>query len=210
MAYVEDGKAAKAFRCRQDKKNVFLIGDSIRQGYCRTVKEALSDVAEVFFVEENCRSTQFVITSLYSWANCFDAPEQVDLVQFNCGHWDIAHWSGYELPLTSEAEYARNIKMIIALIRKLFVNAKILFVTTTPMNPDGTLGVNVRTNTEIEQYNTIAVKTSQEAGIFVSDLYAFTKDWDPAQYADYCHFTKDANKILGEEVARRLEKLLGS
>ena len=94
MNYIEDGNSNVEFKCSKTKKNIFLIGDSIRLGYCKTVKNELSDVAEVFYVNENCRNTQFVITNLRKWQKMFDDTTRVDVVQFNCGHWDAAHWNG--------------------------------------------------------------------------------------------------------------------
>lgn len=213
MSYLEDGNGNvntdKAFVCSHDKKNVLLIGDSIREGYCSYVKESLADIASVFYPNENCKSTHYVAYSLYRWAeDWFDAPERVDLVHFNCGHWDIAHWCGCEQSLTSEEEYGRNIAMIFTLIKKYFVNAKIVFATTTPMNPNGTMGRNVRTTDEIIRYNSIAVKVSKEAGIPINDLYGFTCNWDSSYYKDYCHYTEKASKELGYEVARRLREIL--
>ena len=118
MAYIEDGNAKTQFLCSDTKKNVFLIGDSIRKGYCATAREALSDVAEVFYVDDNCRNTQYVITNLSGWAKAFSDPTRVDLVQLNCGHWDIAHWRGGAFSLTSEGEYARNLQIIMEMISK--------------------------------------------------------------------------------------------
>ena len=172
MGYVENGNAKTAFDCSAEKANVFLIGDSIRMGYCETVKKELSDVAEVFYIKDNCRSSQFIIVSLEEWKNKFDDASKVNVVQFNCGHWDIARWSGYELPLTSEEEYAKNIKMIIDLLRMKFVNAKIIFATTTPMNPCVDVPcLNPRDNKTIEKYNGIAVKVAKENGVEINDLY---------------------------------------
>ncbi len=37
MKWVENDESGAAFRCSADKPNVFLIGDSIRRGYCKTV-----------------------------------------------------------------------------------------------------------------------------------------------------------------------------
>lgn len=158
IVWVENGETAHKFFCSEYKKNIFLIGDSIRRGYCATVKENLADIAQVFYVDENCRSTQFVIFSLEKWAEMFDRPELVDIVHFNCGHWDVAHWNGYSLSLTSEDEYAKNIQMIITLLRRFFPNAQLVFATTTPMNPDGGSigGINPRSNESIEKYNKIA------------------------------------------------------
>ena len=42
-------------------KQVFLIGDSIREGYCEKVKEALRDRAEVIYPGENCRTSQYIV-----------------------------------------------------------------------------------------------------------------------------------------------------
>ena len=137
MNYVENGNASWQFMCDDKKPNIFLIGDSIRRGYCETVKAELRDIASVFYCDDNCRSTQYIIFSLRQWANSFSDREKVDIVQFNCGHWDVAHWNGYEHPLTSENEYAKNIKMIIVTLKEFFPNAKIVFATTTSMNPNG-------------------------------------------------------------------------
>lgn len=208
MGYLEDGRVNGKFICSKTKKNIFLIGDSIRQGYCEAVKHNLEDVANVFYISDNCRNTQYVITSLNGWGNLFDSPESVDLVQFNCGHWDIAHWLGSELSLTSEEEYSRNIAMVISLIKKIFIRAKVVFITTTPMNPDGTIGVNPRTNYEISRYNFIAKKIAMNAGILINDIHEYVRDWDSICYKDYCHFTDVSYEILGKEIAHRLREVL--
>ena len=202
---VEDCNSDARFKCDDKKKNIFLIGDSIRIGYCDTVKKLLADSAEVFYVDENCRSTQYVICSLQFWANMFSNPNLVDIVHFNCGHWDVAHWYGGKLPLTSSDEYKRNIKIIIEMLRKLFPNAKIIFATTTAMNPDGTIGENPRTNSEIGHYNDIAKSVSLENDVAINDLFEVTKDWQSENYADYCHFTTESFANLGKAVAEKLK-----
>ena len=208
MNYVENGKSNKEFICSKEKMNVFLIGDSIREGYCEIVRKELSDIAEVFYVGENCRSTQYVITSLESWKNKFDDESLVHVVQFNCGHWDVARWGGYDIPLTSESEYAKNIKMIIDLIKAKFVNAKIIFATTTTMNPADLPCVNPRDNITIDRYNEIAVKTAKDNGVFINDLNQLTCNWGSECYKDYCHFTKEASDVLGKAVAKKIMELL--
>ncbi|MBQ9112790.1 MAG: SGNH/GDSL hydrolase family protein [Clostridia bacterium] len=206
--WIENGDSKIVFRCSDSKRNIFLIGDSIRQGYCATVAEELADIAEVFYPKSNCESTQNVITSMRTWANTFDRPDRVDIVQFNCGHWDVAHWNGYELALTSENEYAKNIKMIIYLLRQYFCNAEIVFATTTPMNPNGVVGVNPRYNAEIDKYNEIAVNVAKNENIIVSDLNATVREFGSECYSDYCHLTKQAFEYLGKDVAIKLKQIL--
>ena len=53
-------------------KQVLLLGDSIRMGYCSYVKEALAEKAEVIYPAENCRSSQNIIMGLASWAQLCD------------------------------------------------------------------------------------------------------------------------------------------
>ena len=204
MNWVENGESTARFLCSTEKPNIFLIGDSIRKGYCETVKNELSDTAEVFYVKDNCRSTQYVIFNLKKWAGLFDDPKRVDLVQFNCGHWDVAHWNGHALPLTSEGEYERNLGIIIDLLHKFFPNARLVFATTTPMNPSGKMGVNVRTDADIDRYNAIAVRLMEAREIPVNDLNAFVRPLTSEAFADYCHLTEEGFALLGRYVAERL------
>ena len=202
--YVEEGAASAVFECSDTLPNIFLIGDSIRKGYCKTVKAELAGKAEIFYVDDNCRSTQYVIFSLRKWAAMFSDPAKVNIVHFNCGHWDIAHFSGSPECLTSESDYAKNIRTIIFILRKLFPNAKIIFATTTPMNPNGKVGVNPRTNAEVERYNEIATAVCREEGVEINDVHAATRHWGEEYFKDYCHLMPEAFAEVGKMVAEKL------
>lgn len=202
--YVEEGASSAVFECSETLPNIFLIGDSIRKGYCKTVKSELEGKAEVFYVDDNCRSTQYVIFSIRKWANMFSDTSKVNIVHFNCGHWDMAHFSGMPESLTSESEYEKNIGKIIFLIRKLFPNAKIIFATTTPMNPNGKVGTNPRYNSEVTRYNELACEVCRREGVEINDLNAFTRDWGEEAFKDYCHLMPEAFAELGREVANCL------
>ena len=204
--YLEDRVEGRVTEETQ-KKVVFLIGDSIRMGYCETVKKELADVAEVIYPEENCRYSQYILTSLRAWSGLCD-PERVALVQFNCGHWDAAHWDGEDVPLNSPELYSENIRRIIARLRALYPNAKVVFATTTPMNPNGENSVNARTTQQIEVYNAEGAKVAAAMGVPVNDLFAYTRDWPEECYADYCHMTPEGFETLGRYVAQRLRAQL--
>ena len=210
MQWIENGEAEVSFVCSKEKKNVFLIGDSIRRGYCKIVKEKLFDVAEVYYPEDNCRNTQHVITRLKKWSGMIDDLSKIDLVQFNCGQWDTAHWNEHALSLTSESEYKRNIKIIIDLLKQFFPNAKIIFATTTPMNPlYGAKGcINPRSNEEITRYNELALNVCDAENITTIDYNAYMRDWGAELFNDWCHLTNEGFTLLGEEVARNLRKFL--
>ena len=208
MAYLEESNLLPDFVCTRDKHNVFLIGDSIREGYCYVVKNELADIANVFYINENNRNTQYVISRLKKYSTKFQNPELVDLVHFNCGHWDVAHWNGAELSLTSIDEYSRNIEIIISMLNKIFPYATIMFATTTPMNPNGEIGLNVRTNSEIATYNSVAEQVCKNMGVLMNDLYGYVENWGSHCYKDYCHYTESSNQILGKEIADRLRNVL--
>lgn len=204
--YLEDSVNARQTE-QTEKPVVFLIGDSIRMGYCETVKQELADAAEVVYPEENCRYSQYIITSLRTWSGLCD-PDRVKVVQFNCGHWDAAHWDGEEIALNTPEMYQQNIRRIIARLRSMYPNAKIVFATTTPMNPNGENSVNSRTTEEIIRYNEVAVKAVGDCGVKVNDLFAITEDWEASCYEDYCHYTPEFSAVLGRHVAAFLRNEL--
>ncbi len=208
MKWVENGESTAVFCCSTEKPNIFLIGDSIRQGYCETVRSELEDVAEVFYFKDNCRSSQYIIFNMKKWAGLFSDPSLVDIVQFNCGHWDISHWNGHALPLTSEAEYERNLQIIIDQLRHFFPRARLVFATTSPMNPGGKMGTNVRTDEEIDRYNAIARGVMERNGIPINDVNAFVRPWGSECFKDYCHLTTEGFAALGKYVAEQLKSYI--
>ncbi len=210
VKWIENGESSVEFTCSEDKPNIFLIGDSIRQGYCLTAKNELADVASVFYPSKNCRNTQYVITTMRAWAGMFDRPELVSIVHFNCGQWDVARFSGCAEPLTGEEEYAKNLRAILFLIRHFFKNARIIFATTSPMNPhqEKYVAVNPRDNEIVDRYNAIATKVMTEEGVAINDLNAYMRDWGEECYKDPCHLTPESFVRLGKHVAEVLKTYL--
>ncbi len=187
------------------KKTVFLIGDSIRMGYCEITKRILSDVAEVIFPDDNCRYTQYTFVGLSQWKNLFYSPEEVDVVYWNNGHWDIAHWDGEE-SLNSIEEYTKMLVRIKRRISTIFPNAKIVFFTTMPMNPNGMDSVNPRTTAEIKAYNKAAVNALKNE-IYIDDVFSEYENLTEDYFSDYCHLTEAGNEMLGKHVAEYIKNL---
>jgi len=182
-------------------KQVFLIGDSIREGYCEGVKDALCDRAEVIYPAENCRTSQYIVMRMLPWAELC-RKEDVAVAHINCGQWDAAHMNGTPEPLTSLGEYKKNLRSIVWVLKAFFPNAQIILATTTPMNPAHPETINPRTTEEIMEYNRVVKEVAQELGLPVNDLFAFTRQWDAALYKDYCHFTPEGYQRLSEKVAK--------
>ena len=66
-------------------KKIVLIGDSIRMGYDKYVKEALAGTAEVYYPDDNCRFANYVLRYLHEWKAEGKWPSDVDLVHWNAG-----------------------------------------------------------------------------------------------------------------------------
>ena len=95
-------------------KTVFLMGDSIRMGYDRYVRDALADEAAVYYPSENCRFAQYTLRNAHDWIEKECQPECVDVVHWNAGLWDVARLFGDEPPacwsasFCASARYART------------------------------------------------------------------------------------------------------
>ena len=191
------------------RKKIFLIGDSICRGYRPFVKNNFKDTYDVVYPEENCRNSQYIITSLKGWVNAFENTDDVELVSFNCGHWDIAHWNGEPESLTNVFEYEHNIKRIIRQLKNFFPKARILFFTTTPISPNKKIEMqNPRNNEEIRIYNKASLGAAKSEGVFIEDLYAFMEEWDESHYADYVHLMPTAAEHLGNHITNVILSLL--
>ncbi len=185
-------------------QQIYLLGDSIRLGYCGIVRESLADVAEVVYPAENSRSTYNVIELLNEWRR-FTRPEEVKIVHFNCGHWDAAYIPEDNNVMTTLDCYYANVKRIIHRLRCYYPNATIVYATTTRMNdtiPDN------HTTADLLEYNRVGVRAAEESGVLVNDLFAVTKDWDASMFRDSCHPIDEGYNILGKTVATYLRKLL--
>lgn len=204
--YTEEGGFSVGTAQNENKKQVLLIGDSIRVGYCEFVKENLKDLADVYYPSENCRNTQYIITALRSWRTLCD-PEKVNVIHFNAGHWDVAHWSNIGDSLTTLDEYGKNLCKIIAIMRLLYPNAKIIFATTTPMNPNHSETINPRTTKEIIEYNNIAKKVCLENNVIINDLFSLCKNWTGDMFKDYAHLVEDGYKQLANQVCEEIKKI---
>lgn len=182
-------------------KQVLLIGDSIRMGYCEAVKEALKEQAEVIFPSENCMSSQHIMTRLIYWSKLC-RKDDVAVVHLNCGQWDCAHFNRSPEPLTSLAEYRKNLHAIVWMLRSFFPNAKIMLATSTPMNPAYPENINPRTTEEIMEYNQIIKEVAQQEGLPVNQLFDGCKDWGEEFYLDYCHLTEEGYRQLAKKVTK--------
>ena len=212
-------------------KNLLLLGDSIRVGYCNMVKEMLDGRVNVFFPAENCRFAQYTLRELERWTAACPA---IDVIHWNNGLWDSAHLSisgvgddgeaagvtvkpahviaDYrydEEPLTPPAMYEYMLNRIVIRLKQLCPKAEIVFGTTTPVIEEEATNI-YRSNAEVDLYNNIARKVMQKYNIRVNELGEFAKTLGKEYRRDWVHYNEDGCKQLAAEIVGYLavEKLI--
>ena len=183
-----------------EKKKIVLLGDSIRMGYDKYVKEALAEVAEVYYPNENCRFAQNVLRFLHEWKSKMGAPDDVDLVHWNAGLWDVVELFGDE-PLSTPEYYANVIPRIDRRLRMLFPKAKIVFATSTSAI-EGAPGADFnRHDSNIEKYNAIAVSALKNTDTVINDLYTLSASLPAEAHSDFVHYYTDlGTEMIGGKV----------
>jgi hypothetical protein len=188
-------------------RKIVLIGDSIRMGYDKYIKKIFEDTAEVYYPDENCRFSTYVLRNLASWRDQLDCGDDIDLIHWNAGLWDDLRMLDGE-PLVGLEEYSRNVERIYSAIGKLFPKARIIFATSTPVREE-LFSTLKRYNADTERYNAEAVRISLEHGAIINDLYGIVKDAPKSYYSDMTHlYTKDGTELVTEQVRRSIESVL--
>ncbi len=181
------------------KKKIILIGDSVRMGYDKYVKEALKDVADVFYPNENCTYAQRVLRGVIDWKEQ-SGWEDVDVVHWNAGLHDVLQLFGDE-PMSTPAHYENMVSRIHRMLRHIFPTAKIIFATTTTVLEDGYSPNFMRKNSVIKQYNEIAVNALKNTDAIINDLYSVTLNCPLECRNDSTHFgNKKGAELLGNQV----------
>ena len=185
-------------------KTILLLGDSIRLGYGQIVREKLKDIAEVFYPEENCRFAYYTLRGICDWVKTVPDPAEVDIVHWNNGLWDLGQRDGRE-PLTPIDVYAATIGRIADEIRHYFPNARIVFATTTPLNPAVKSDWHTRGEPEVVRYNKAAIQALKGRNVAIDDLNDFVKRTGLSrEQRDIVHFTPTGYNRLADEVIRFL------
>ena len=181
-------------------KKILLIGDSIRMGYDKYVKEALKNVAEVYYTEDNSRFAEYTLRYAHEWKSQLECGDDVDLVHWNAGLWDCLELFEDE-PLSTVDYYKNAIGRIDKRLRMLFPKAKMVFATSTSVNEE-IMDKNFRRhNSVIEKYNEAAKEVLSGTDTSINDLYTLTTAFPKEYRSDFVHFYTDkGTEIIGGRV----------
>ena len=162
-------------------KSVLLLGDSIRLGYERYVAAMLDGVANVYTPGDvNNGMAQFILRWVHEWKRRGGFPDDLQLVHWNAGLWDVLRIHGDE-PLSPPEFYGDTLRRISERLRLLFPNAKQVFALSTWVQEDLYRG-------EYKRFNQIAIDVLTPLGVEFNDLYTVAKTAPKECWSDLTHF----------------------
>ncbi len=168
-------------------KNLLLIGDSIREGYDKSVQKTLEGKANVYYPTENCRFASYVLRYIHEYKTLMNN-EKVDVIHWNAGLWDCLHLFEEDEAHTPIEMYAYYIDRICVRIKKIFPDAKVIFATSTSVLSEEMNKDFKRYNEEIEAYNEAAVEIVKKHGFTVNDLYTVSISLPENAHSDPTHY----------------------
>lgn len=190
-------------------KKLFLIGDSIRMGYCRYVKAALEGKAEVYWHDDNARFAEYVLYSIGDWENEMRLGSDVACVHWNTGLHDVIRTAGEE-PITPPEIYGYYIDRICRRLRRYYPEAELIFASSTPVQEEKYDYWFARKNADIDEINAVAEKTVKKHGVKFNDLNAVLRNQPAEIFSDKTHFnTPAAREIITKAVLKSVSPSLG-
>ena len=190
-------------------KKIVLLGDSIRMGYDKYVKEAFDGVAEVYYPLDNCRFAVNVLRFAHEWKKTGEWPDDIDLVHWNVGLWDAIEFFR-DGPLTPIEYYEQYIGRVYKRLKLIFPNAKFVFATSTSVL-ESRNSINIcRSNARIEKYNEAAIRALAGTDTVINDLYTLSKSFPEEYHSDGVHYrTMEGTAAIGGKVISVLCRELG-
>jgi len=190
-------------------KKLFLIGDSIRMGYCEYVKAALDGKAEVYWHEENARFAEYVLYSIGDWEHKMRLGEDLACIHWNTGLHDVIRTMD-EDPITPAEIYGYYIDRICTRLKKYYPNAELIFATSTPVQEELYDYWFSRKNSDIDAINTVAVKIANKHGVKINDLHKLLSNQPKEVFSDKTHFdTPLARELITKAVLKSVCPALG-
>lgn len=188
-------------------KNVLLIGDSIRMGYDKAVRDALEGRANVIFPEDNCRFASYVFRYMQDWFDGIDGKD-IDVIHWNAGLHDCLRTFGDE-PDTPIEIYEYYIGRICEKMKKLCPKAKVIFATCTRVIPERMNKNYIRTNQDVLRYNSAAERIVKSHGFRINDLHALSMTMPDEYLSDAVHYyTPMAQTLFAKQVLKEIEDVL--
>ncbi len=189
---------------------VLIIGDSISQGYHKTLIKLLESKARVSRIAGNAEWTGTGVKKIDEWLG----EEKWDVIQFNFGLWDMYGWR-YKDEDRSPKAYEERLEKIVTRLKQ--TGAKLIWATTTPACPEAEVTMLNQFKTEViisaeleKEYLDAAARVMKKHDIEINDLHAVVKPKrdELLTAPDNVHYTAKGYEMLGKQVAEMILKAI--
>ncbi|HEX9997978.1 MAG TPA: SGNH/GDSL hydrolase family protein [Abditibacterium sp.] len=194
---------------------VLLIGDSILAGYQKYVIEDLKDRAYIdAWVQPYHQGQIQGDNSIWTTATKeVLANGPYDLIFFNMG---LHGWQPGRIP---EGQFIPLTRKLVASIRDNAPNAKLFWLSTTPITEqdtrpdfwkieDRTYALNRELNPTIIEHNSLAAEVMKEEKVPIVDFYGLLVSRLNTAHGDMFHWREPASKILAQELVKTISENL--
>jgi hypothetical protein len=190
-------------------KTVYLIGDSIRQGYDYLVRQQLSEDMHVYYPEENCKFAKYVLRCAGDWISQACDPQGVHAVHWNAGLWDVLYLYGDDV-FTPLDEYIETLRRIHRRLQVVCPKAKQIFATSIRVIDKRYDNLDFfRRNEDITRYNEAACELMEELRVPVNDLYAVSMQLSDDEWVDHAHpYSEHGRRTLANAVCQSIKEVL--
>jgi hypothetical protein len=194
---------------------VLLIGDSILAGYQKYVIEDLKDRAYIdAWVQPYHQGQIQGDNSIWTTATKeVLANGPYDLIFFNMG---LHGWQPGRIP---EGQFIPLTHKLVASIRDNAPNAKLFWLSTTPITEqdtrpdfwkieDRSYALNGELNPTIIEHNSLAAEVMKEEKVPIVDFYGLLVSRLNTAHGDMFHWREPASKILAQELVKTISQNL--
>jgi hypothetical protein len=182
------------------RPRVLLIGDSILNGYLKSVVTALDGKAYVDAWVNPCNQSEHLNKTILPEVL---ANGPYDVVHFNMG------LHGWQEGRIKDGTFEPLTKAYVEVIRAKLPKARIIWASSTPVTVKGKpADLDAEINPVIIDHNRMAAKVMAEMNVPVNDFYALLVDRRALARGDRFHWTAPAYKLLADLATDSILKAL--
>jgi hypothetical protein len=178
---------------------VLLVGDSILNGYLKSVTKQLEGQVYVD-----------------AWVNPYNQSEHVNKLLAEVlaeGPYDLVHFNmglhGWQKGRIKEGTFEPLTKGYVEVIRTKLPKAKIIWASSTPVTVKGKpTELDVEINPIILEHNRLAAKAMQELNVPVNDFYGLLANKLELARGDQFHWKPEAYELLAKAVLESIAREL--
>jgi hypothetical protein len=199
-----DGKGWRVDKARIDdpkRPRVLLIGDSILNGYVKSVTRALEGRAYVdAWVNPYCQSEHLNKVLAEVLAN-----GPYDVVHFNMG------LHGWQEGRIKPGTFEPLTKAYVEVLREKLPKTRLIWASSTPVTVQGRpTELEPEINPVIVEHNRMAAKVMAEMNVPVNDFYGLLVDRRELARGDRFHWNGPAYEILSKTVVESVVREMGA